>query len=261
MKRVIFSVLILLLAASFSARADRVHVPFSVGERLTYHIYWGPFHIGNCTMEVKGIVPLNGHPTYHIVTTVKVSGFLGIVSPVDDTLESFLDVEGLFSRQFVQIRREGRHNTEETLVFEPEAGRAFRIYHANNRPHEFPLDTFVQDTISSLYMLRTQPLELNRVIQMPIFAGTNVHMITITPDDAQQLHLRRVGIFQAVRIEPQPTLKFLQKNKGRMFLWYSDDENRYPLMLQTKLPLGSGRIILVKIENGQDSPSQDEALD
>src|SRR5271155_4599497 len=69
------AILGLLLALSGAARADGDEaIPFSVGEKLTYQIFWGPFVVGRATLEVAGTGPVDGHDCYHLVARAKTSG-------------------------------------------------------------------------------------------------------------------------------------------------------------------------------------------
>ena len=99
--------------------------PYRVGERFRYSIYWGPLHVGRSIVEVKEITEVNGHPCYRIVARTRSNAVISAVYPVDDTVESYVDVEGLFSRRFIKKLNEGRYHCDEETLFDVENGVAY----------------------------------------------------------------------------------------------------------------------------------------
>ena len=74
-------------------------VPFSVGERLTYDVYFGPLKAGEGSMEVMGHEDVRGTNTWH--TRFRVRGGVPFYR-VDDVLESWIGTECFHTLRFVQ---------------------------------------------------------------------------------------------------------------------------------------------------------------
>src|SRR5690606_35087534 len=91
--------------------------PFGVGERAEYQVKLGGISVGSGSMEVLGVVDVNGHDTYH--TLMRLSGGLPLAR-VDDRFESWIDVDGLFSRRFKQDQKEITFKRRRTYEFYPE---------------------------------------------------------------------------------------------------------------------------------------------
>ncbi len=47
------------------------------------------------------------------------------------------------------------------------------------------------------------------------------------------------GTFQTIRVGPEGDSGTLLKNKGRIWIWYSDDERHLPVQMQAKLFWGN----------------------
>src|ERR1017187_279569 len=90
----------LLASAGMTWATDTDSVPFSVGEKLTYQVFWGPFVVGRATLEVTGIEPIDGHTCSLLVAKAKPRGLIDLLSPVNSTAESWLDCDGLFTRRY-----------------------------------------------------------------------------------------------------------------------------------------------------------------
>src|SRR5271154_4942341 len=105
------AIFVSLLVSVGAARADDADsVPFSVGEKLTYQIFWGPFVVGRATLEVAGTGPGGGHDCYHLVARAKTSGVIEWLFPGYRPAKSWLDRDGLFSRHYHEDRTEGKHH-------------------------------------------------------------------------------------------------------------------------------------------------------
>jgi len=249
------TILGLLLALSGAALADSDQaVPFSVGEKLTYQIFWGPFVVGRGTLEVAGIEPIDGHDCYHLVAKAKTSGLAEWLFPVDSTAESWLDCAALFTRQYREDRTEGKHHRNSNTHFDYATKETVTKNQVNGRERHTPLDQHVLDVVSSLYYVRTQKLMLDSEQSFMINAGDTNYNVTIRPDLRKTMWVRPVGDVPALRIEPTPTLNIISANNGHMWFWISDDPRRLPLLVNSELKLGTAKLVLFNITPGKSSP-------
>ena len=248
------AILGLLLALSGTAFA-RIGppVPFRVGEKLTYQIFWGPFVVGRASSEVAGIEKVDNRDCYHLIAKAKTSGLAEWLFPVDSTAESWLDCRDLFSRKYRQNRSEGKHVTNDETHYDYDHKEIVTTNHVKNRVKRAPLEQPVQDVVSSLYFVRAQKLMLDAEQTFVLNASATNYVVTIRPDQRKQLWLRPVGDVQALRIEPNPTLKIVAANKGRMWFWITDDERRLPLLVNSEMKLGNAKLVLYSVSAGKPS--------
>jgi hypothetical protein len=230
-------------------------IPFSVGEKLTYQIFWGPFVVGRGTLEVADIEPVDGHDCYHLVAKAKTSGLAEFLFPVDSTAESWLDCAGLFARQYHEDRTEGKHHKNNDTHFDYASKETVMKSRINGREHRTPLDQPVQDVVSSLYYVRTQKLLLDSEQSFMINAANTNYNVTIRPDLRKVMWVRPVGDVQALRVEPNPTLNIVSANQGRMWFWISDDARHLPLLVSSELKLGNAKLVLFSITPGKPAPA------
>jgi hypothetical protein len=248
------SILVLLLVLSGVTFAnDTDMIPFAVGEKLTYQIFWGPFVVGRATLEVAGLDPVDGHSCYHLVAKAKTSGLANLMFPVDSTAESWLDCDGLFAREYREDRTEGKHHRSGETHYDYARNETIITNHINGKQKHLSLDQHVQDVVSSLYVVRTRKLMLGSEQTFMINAGTTNYNVTVRPDVRRSIWVRPVGDIQALRIEPTPTLSIVSANKGRMWFWLSDDARRLPLLVNSEIKFGSARLILFSIAAGKAS--------
>lgn len=236
------------LGAALSTTVAGDFSAFAVGEKLQYRIFWGPLPVGEATLHVRGIEQVQGHPCYHLVATAETTGLGRMLFPVESVSESWLDMDGLFSRQYREDRREGRKHRHTEVMFDYAAGQATIRNLQTGKARHTPLTQPTQDIISSVYFVRMQPLALNKTIQFDLLAGDDIWKVTVRPDARQKVEVRPVGKVPALRVEPQPTLSIVAANKGRMWFWITDDDRRFPLMVCSQMRIGSAQLVLYRIQ-------------
>jgi hypothetical protein len=250
-------ILVLLLVVSATARAKDADtiIPFSVGEKLTYQIFWGPFVVGRATLEVAGIEPTDGHNCYHLVARAKTSGLINLLFPVDSLAESWLDCDGLFARRYTEDRTEGTHHRTGEAHYDYARKETVITNRLNGRAKHYPLNQPVQDVISSIYVVRTRKLMLDSEQTFTINAASTNYTVTVRPDQRKAIWVHPLGDTQALRIEPMPTLTIISANKGRMWFWMSDDARHLPLLVNSEIKLGNAKLVLFSIGTG-NTPSK-----
>lgn len=247
----IFGLVLALSGAAFARTGPAM--PFRVGEKLTYQMFWGPFVVGRATLEVAGVEKVDDYNCYHLIAKAKTSGLAEWLFPVNSTAESWLDCDGLFTRQYRQNRSEGKHHANDETHYDYEHKETVTTNHIKGRERRSPLNQPVQDVVSSLYFVRAQKLMLDAEQSFTVNAANTNYVVTIRPDQRKEVWVRPVGNIQALRIEPSPTLKIVSSNKGRMWLWVSDDERRLPLLLNSELKIGNAKLVLFNIVSGKSS--------
>ena len=222
--------------------------PFHVGEKLTYQIYWGPFVAGRAVLSVDGIEQVEGHDCYHLIALASTTGLADFMFHVDSKTESWLDVAELFTRRYRENRHEGKRTRSNETRYDYPGKLASTTNFISGRVKTARLDGPVQDVVSSLYYVRTQPLALDLENNFPLIVGASNYTVNVRPDLRRTLWLRPLGDVPSLRIEPHPTLSIVAANKGRMWFWISDDQHRFPVLLTSDMKIGSARFVLYQVE-------------
>jgi hypothetical protein len=246
------AILVSLLALAGAARANGADsIPFAVGEKLTYQVFWGPFVVGRATLEVAGIEMVDGNSCYHLVAKAKTSGLIDLLFPIDSTAESWLDCDGLFTRRYREDRTEGKRHRSTESHYDYAAKETVVTNRINGKQHRVLLDQPVQDVVSSLYVVRTKNLMLDSEQMFAINADSSTYNVTIHPDERKLIWVKPLGDVQALRVEPNPTLSVVSANNGRMWFWISDDARHLPLLVNSELKFGSAKLVLFSVVTGK----------
>lgn len=205
---------------------------FGWGERLVFDISYGPINAGTAVMEVKEIVPLNGRDCYHVISTARSNKFFSAFYKVEDRVESFFDVRGLFTWKFVQHLREGKYRADRYAIYD-------QVNHTvtTNRG-DMDIPPYVQDVLSTMYYVRTQPLEVGQVMFVDNHSGRKMYPLKVKVHRREQVKVP-AGSFDCFVVEPMLKAGGLFKHEGRIWVWLTADERKLPVLMKSKVIIGS----------------------
>jgi hypothetical protein len=216
--------------ASSPPGAAPATVPFGAGERAEYQVKLGRVSVGSGAMEILGTEMVRGHQTYH--ARLRVSGGLPLMR-VDDRFESWIDVEGLFSRRFKQNQRELSFRRNRTYEFYPEQG----TYHRLNTEDRGQLPTNEPlDDVSFLYFARTLPLEVGDryVLERYFKADGNPVVLEVLRKETIKVP---AGTFNTVVVRPIIKTDGLCGEGGAAEVYFTDDSRRLMVQMRSNVPL------------------------
>lgn len=245
----------MLLAAASDSLALQSHAagdppptgapPFGVGERAEYQVKLGGISVGSGSMEVVGVVDVNGHDTYH--TRMLLSGGLPLAR-VDDSFESWIDVDGLFSRRFKQDQKEITFKRRRTYEFYPERRTYRRL--DNGETGTIPTDRPLDD-VAFLYYVRTLPLKVGDVYEIPRYFKEDGNPVIIRVLRKETVKVP-AGTFETVVVRPIIKTDGLFGEGGQAEVFFTDDSRRMLVQLRSRVPIiGSLSLHLREYRPGQ----------
>ncbi len=218
--------------------------PFKAGESLRFSVQYGFIHAGSAWLEVPEVADWNGHPSWRLVARAESNGFFDRMYKVRNRIESLWDREARFSWRYFEDRHEGKFTANDTMVFEPDS---LRMRYKNGQ--SYPVSGPVQDALSSFYMTRFQALPIGGTITFEYHASRKT-----APMEVRVLGRESVktpaGRFNCVVVEPLLKAGGIFKNKGRLVIWLTDDERRMPVLMKSKVKIGSVKVVLQEVTAG-----------
>jgi hypothetical protein len=214
--------------------------PFTVGERLTYDVQFGPIKVGTGTMEVRGVENVRGREAYH--TVFRINGGIPLYR-VDDTFESWFATDDMSSLRFNQSQNEGQKERERRYEIFPER----RTYDdSTDDKGEQPSVAEPLDDGSFVYFVRTLPLEVGRTYEFQRYFKPDRNPVTIRVLRRERIKVP-AGTFDAIVIQPVIKTKGVFSADGHAELWLSDDEHRMILQMKSRLSIGSIDLYLTNV--------------
>jgi hypothetical protein len=232
--------------------------PFLPGERLVFSINYFGMSAGDFTLEVLPYKVLSNRKVFHIRGTAISSAVFSIFYRLHDVIESYMDYDGEFSHRFHLKLDESKQTRDALELNDSEKSQTYywnRWNHHKNgykESKEFaPITPFSQDSLSSLYYIRTVPLKVGDVVTFPVVSeGKNWESVcTVLRKEEMSTP---IGKIPAIVIRPEMKFQGVLKKSGDSSLWLSDDERRIPLRLEAKVKIGTVVANLKKVEFGQE---------
>lgn len=219
---------------------------FGVGEKLTFEIKYGFITAGTATMEVARLIEYENRPCYQIITRAESNGFFSSFYKVEDRVESIMDATGLFSWRFEKNLSEGSYRSDRLYTFDQRNNLAF------HKEDTIVIEPFIQDALSTLYFTRTQPLEVGKSIWLYNFVGGKKLHLEVKTVKRETITVE-AGTFECVVVEPLTQSVGLFKHEGRLKVWLTDDHLRMPVLMKSKVIVGSITAELIDYELGEIS--------
>ena len=208
------------------------NVAFGLGEHLEFDITYGFITAGYATMSVDKLIEFENRPCYRIVTTANSNSFFSSFYNVDDRVESIIDAIGLFSWRFEKNLKEGKYRAIRKFSFDQRNHRA----EYNNDTTTVP--PYVQDALSVFYYVRTQDLKVGESVFVDHYNDGKLYPMEIKVLKKETITVP-AGTFECLVIEPLIQSVGVFKHEGKLKVWLTNDRLRLPVLMKSKVLVGS----------------------
>jgi hypothetical protein len=252
---------LLFLAQQASADSDPAQKPihnivtvnhaFFSGEQLTYLISWSNIiDAGTAVMEVSEEKLTNGEKVYRIVSTARSSGLVSKFYKVNDMIESIIDSEHLYSLSYKLDQSHGKRKKKRTMIFNQAKGTV--VVDADGRQDTYSTPPGIQDPLSSLYYIRTRQ---DFIVGKPMFVDVHdddknwaVEVQTIGREKIKT----SFGKFNTIKVKTYPRYEGVFQHKGEIYIWFTDDERKIPVLMKSEITIGSIMATLIAMKPGEE---------
>ncbi|RFC55949.1 DUF3108 domain-containing protein [Brumimicrobium aurantiacum] len=219
---------------------------FTSGEKLTYRISYGIMDAGEAVLTVKETKKkgANGRPLYHVKGEGKTLGAFNWFYKVEDVYESYVDKKGVFPWLFLRDINEGGYEKEQEYVFQQNKQKVV----SEGKSYKVPLG--VQDMISSFYYARTldfKNMKVGEITEFKCFMDEEVWPLKVKYVGKEDISIRK-GTFECMKFQPVVQEGRYFEEPDDVEFWVTNDENRIPVLVKAKIPVGSIKMHLVEWE-------------
>jgi hypothetical protein len=227
---------------STHSRTPLPPAPFASGETLTYDLTWRIFPAGTVTATLtrSGLGPQD---PYEVRTTAQSRGFVSLLYSVQDEFRSSFNPETTCSYRISKRINEGRRHKQTEIIFDSARKLAILDERDLEKPGspakhaENAMPPCTEDVVTAFYYLRRQVLRVGDQILIPINDGSKTSDVRVDVQARETIE-SPFGTREAIRVEPT-VFAGLLKRKGRMLVWFSDDEQHLPLRIRAVISMGA----------------------
>lgn len=212
--------------------------PFTVGERLTYEVSWLNLTAAIAVMEVAPTEGRGGTASLaKLIGTAQSTPIITKFFPVDNRVESELDLETLTPEHLTFRRREGKKKEDIEYTFHQKEGTVTAVRGGTTESVSIPVGT--HDIISCLYYTRAVlPPKPGASLKMNVYHDKKNRPVEVRVEGIETLE-GGWGKAETVRVRVIMPFHGLFMNKGDIHVWVTNDERKTPIRMKAKVVLGA----------------------
>lgn len=208
-----------------------------VGERLEFKLKWQGIPAANATLEVID----GGEGRIQFKATARTIGLADFLYPVESRIVSTARIEGFRAEHYVKDGHEGREASEvEEIVFDHQQGLATLSEDGVEKESvEIPPD--VRDPFAAFYAFRVSEPDSEGIVELTISDGKRTKSGEVRVVARERVKTP-AGTFDTIKIAPEieGLGGVFKKSPGAtLYIWLTDDEWRRPVMMRSKVSVGS----------------------
>ena len=211
--------------------------PFKIGERLTYEVSWLNLTAVIAVMEVTPMEGAKSETAARLVGTAQSTPIITKFFPVDNRVESELDLDTLVPDHMTFRRREGKKKEDIEYVFHQQEGTVTAV--RGGTTESLPIPAGTQDIISCLYYTRTVLAPTpGASLKMNVYHDKKNRPVEVRVEGIETIE----GVWgkaETVRVLVIMPFHGLFMNKGDIRVWVTNDDRKTPLRMKAKVVLGS----------------------
>lgn len=216
------------------------HIPYKLGEKCSYSIYFGPIEVGVGELEVVENTKINKTNTLHIVGKGKTNRFFDLFFKVRDTYETYINVDKLVPLKFIRKVNEGGHIINQRYDFFHDS--SFVV----TQDTIFKILYNSQDMLSAFFYARTfkkTDLKHKKSFFVPIFMDNENYMLEIMYLYNEIIETKW-GKINCMVFKPKMQEGRVFEDGEQMKVWISDDTNHILIKVETKIWAGTIKALL-----------------
>ena len=230
-----------------------INAPWMKGERLEYELSWGFVTAGYATLEVKP--RKDGKVEFETYATANKT--VNKFYPVHDTVYTLVHKRGLMTEVFRKSLHEGTFHNKSLIRFNRDDKKAVlsdtvfkdpvKHYVKRSADTSVTIDGLEHSIMSAFYLVRTLPLKEGATSRFAAVSGKKRYELKVITHKRETIKTD-LGSFKTVKVEPVLDGDGIFNSSGRIFIWFTDDEKRIPVLMQCEIKLGSIKATLTKVK-------------
>jgi Protein of unknown function (DUF3108) len=235
-------------SASISAPAILKPGPnhtFPLGQTLVYGGVWRIFDAGTATLHMEP-----AGTEMRVVGTANATSAVALLFHVHDHYESLFDQATFCSHTTSRRIEEGFRRGETNITFDYPRGKSVleqkNLKKNETKRAEHNIPNCVTDVLSGIFYAASLPLQPGQIYSFPLNDGGETLYVNVHAEAREQIKTP-AGTFNTIRVQPE-TSSGLLKEKGKIWIWYSDDALRIPVQARVRLYWGMLTFTLQRID-------------
>lgn len=228
--------------------SELLPIAYSGGEKLRYAVsYTGGLRLGTLTLEVKALPEPDHFELHAVVSTDK--GALKYIYPIHDLHVTEVAGPARLPCRYEVWQEEGRDYRAHRLTIYNQQTGLVTVRKNDESPLEFMVNGPMHNEFSAFFASRLMPQQIGDDFLVPTFADKKKNQVVVRVLGEERLKKTVVGEIATRKVTPILKFRGLYDKRGDTVIWYSNDECRLPVKINSKIVIGSLTARLIAYEN------------
>ncbi len=219
---------------------------FPAKQTLTYAVDWRVFSAATAVVHLEA----DGNKE-HLTASADTLGAINLIFHVSDKFQSTFDRDKGCSAEFDKQTIEGRRQINSTTKVDYARGESVldekNMTTGVSKHLEAGVPGCLTDLLTGVFYASSQMLEVGKSFEMPVVDPMKTVVVTMKVEGREELKTP-AGTFKTIRVEPTADVGVV-KNRGQIWIWYSDDDRHLPVQMRARSFWGTITIRLASVES------------
>jgi hypothetical protein len=216
------------------------------GQTYFYTAEWRIWNAGTATLKLETSAGEN-----RVTAAADSTGFVALLYKVHDSFEASFDPRSFCSQRLSKHTEEGFRRLDTKVQFDYRQGKSLldesNLKTGQKKRAEQDIPACVTDVISGIYYVASLPLQPGNTYVFPLNDGGKTLDVHATVEAREQIKTD-AGTFWTMRVRAEANEGKL-KDRGKMWLWYTDDAQRIPVQMRARAFWGTLTLKLARTES------------
>jgi hypothetical protein len=214
----------------------RAGFAFPQKQTLTYSVDWRVFPAGTAIVHFDAVGDRE-----RISASADTIGAINLLFHVDDHFQSTIDRAKGCTYDFEKQTVEGRRQVNSTLKMDYGQNKSIldekNLVTGKSKHVESPVPGCMTDLLTGVFYTSSQPLEVGHNLEVPLVDAMHNVPVTMKVEGREEIKTT-LGTFKTIRVQPTAAAGVV-KNRGNIWIWYTDDERHLPVQMRARLFWGT----------------------
>ena len=226
--------------------APQAGFSFPQKQTLTYTVDWRVFPAGTAVLHFEA-----AGDSVRITANADTIGAINLLFHVTDKFQSTFDRAKGCTNEFDKQTIEGRRQITSTLKLDYTQNKSIldekNLVTKQTKHVEAGVPGCMTDLLTGIYYAASQPMEVGKSFVIPVVDAMHIVPVTMKVEGREEIKTS-LGAFKTLRVQPTADAGVV-KNRGNIWIWYTDDERHLPVQMRARLFWGTITFRLTGNEN------------
>ena len=202
---------------------------------LSYNMEFRGIEAGQAFIKLEDDTLFNKN-VLRLNSSLKTNSFLDLFYKIRDEITIYLNSEDLSLIKVINQINEGKYKKKHIATFDEKLKKIISKQKTINADIAY-------SPLSIIYSLRNKILNIGDIYNYDIYSTGKIKSVNMKVIKTELIKTP-FGEFNTIVVSPVLNNKTLIKNNGDMKIWFTNDQNRYPIKIELKINYGNLVLLL-----------------